>query len=113
MIGPSLEIDEVDATPHRHLAVRGEIDIKTAPDLDAAIAESSQPTLLLDMAEVTFIDSTGLRVLAVARGRFADEGRELVVAAPDDSAVVRTMRLAGLANDFRVVGRPDDLDAAE
>lgn len=113
MIGPSIEVEEVAKDPHRHLVVRGEIDIKTAPELDVAIGETSQPMLLLEMVDVSFIDSTGLRVLALARERFADQGRKLVVAAPDDSAVVRTMRLAGLADDFQLIGRADELAGAE
>lgn len=113
MIGPSIEVEEVASDPHRHLVIRGEIDIKTAPALDDAIGETSQPVLLLEMVDVSFIDSTGLRVLAVARERFSDAGRKLVVAAPDDSAVVRTMRLAGLASDFHLIGRADELTGVE
>lgn len=113
MIGPSLEIEEVGNDPHRHLVLHGEIDIKTAPDLQDAIEATAHAVLLIDMSDVSFIDSTGLRVLALARESFAEAGRRFVVVAPEDSAVVRTMRLAGLAGDFDVIDQPEDLTGVE
>ncbi|HSJ29546.1 MAG TPA: STAS domain-containing protein [Acidimicrobiia bacterium] len=110
VIGPSFQLEDLDATAHRHLVVRGEIDIKTAPDLEEALAGDAPDLVLLEMSEVSFIDSTGLRVLATTRERLEEQGRTLVVCTPEDSAVLRTMRLAGLAGDFRVIGRPDELD---
>jgi hypothetical protein len=51
--------------------------------------------------------------MALARERFSEEGRTLVIAAPDDSAVVRTMRLAGMASDFQIIPRADEFAGAE
>jgi anti-anti-sigma factor len=113
VIGPTLAVEEIDSAPHRHLVVRGEIDIKTAPELGESLAATSGDLLLIDMTEVSFIDSSGLRVMAMARERFTEEGRTLVIAAPEDSAVVRTMRLAGMANDFEVISRADEFSGAE
>jgi len=44
--------------------VAGELDLLSAPELEAALAEwdGTEP-LVLDMAGVSFIDSTGLRLL--------------------------------------------------
>jgi anti-sigma B factor antagonist len=113
VIGPSFQLEDLDDSPHRHLVVRGEIDIKTAPDLEHALAVGEPDLVLIEMSEVSFIDSTGLRVLATTRERFEEQGRVLVVCTPEDSTVLRTMRLAGLAGDFRIISRPDELDEGE
>ena len=51
------------------LAAYGEIDMATAPELDAALVraeESDAAQIILDLSAITFIDSCGLRVLLVA-----------------------------------------------
>jgi anti-anti-sigma factor len=51
------------------LHVRGDIDLATADELRLELETSlfTHPTLVVDMAEVTFIDAAGLRaILAVA-----------------------------------------------
>ena len=47
------------------LAVEGELDMATAPILDTAVREAAPSTgqILLDFAGVSFMDSTGLRLL--------------------------------------------------
>ena len=49
------------------ITVRGELDLATAPQLSAAVAEHHDAGLLvLDLTAVTFIDSAGVRVLIQA-----------------------------------------------
>ncbi len=109
MIGPSFEIEIVEREPHLRLAVRGEIDIQSAPALDDALSNADSDTVVLDLSDVTFIDSSGLRVLVMARTRLDSNGHSLVLCASDNSAVVRTIRLAGLSADFEVVPNLDGL----
>lgn len=109
MIGPTFEIEIGGGETGAHLAVRGEIDIKSAPDLESALSETAGDPVTVDLSEVTFIDSTGLRVLVMERTRIESGGGSLVLCAPEDSPVVRTMRLAGLAPDFRMVASLDQL----
>ena len=109
MIGPTFQIEIIAGEAHPHLAVHGEIDIKSAPELETALSEFEAEMVVVDLSDVTFIDSTGLRVLVMARTQIESNGGSLVLCAPDDSAVVRTMRLAGLASDFRVVANMDSL----
>ena len=55
--------------------LEGELDIATAPVLDATLADverNGTGTVVLDLAGVRFIDSTGLRSLLSARQRAAD-----------------------------------------
>ena len=54
------------------LVVRGEIDLVTAPSLRSAVESAltdGPRRLILDLAEVSFIDSTGLAVLIKASRR--------------------------------------------
>ena len=62
------------------VVLEGELDIATAPALDATLTDverNGTGTVLLDLAGVRFIDSTGLRSLLSARQRAQTAGRTL------------------------------------
>jgi stage II sporulation protein AA (anti-sigma F factor antagonist) len=58
------------------IRLRGELDIESAPDLERVLLRSrpAGQRVVVDLAELKFMDSTGLRVLLRARAA-ADEGR--------------------------------------
>jgi len=60
----------------RVIRVRGELDIESAPDLERVLLRSrpAGERVVLDLGELKFMDSTGLRVLLRARVA-ADDGR--------------------------------------
>jgi anti-anti-sigma factor len=65
------------------LAVRGEIDVASAPAFKSAIAEALEGNpegLVLDLLEVEFLGSVGVRVLLEAQGKIGDDDRFAVVA---------------------------------
>jgi anti-sigma B factor antagonist len=84
------------------LAVRGQVDLATAPALterlDAAIRESVG-SFVLDVSGVDFLDSAGLRVLLRARGLLGREDRALAVICPC-GPVRRVFELSGLSTVF-------------
>ena len=84
------------------LEVRGDVDIATAPELaerlEAAIRESTGP-FVIDLSDVDFLDSTGLRVLLRGRGLLGREDRALVVICPH-GPVRRVFELSGLSTVF-------------
>lgn len=84
------------------LAVRGQVDMATAPELeerlDAAIRESAG-AFVLDLSGVDFLDSTGLRTLLRARGLLGREDRALAVICPY-GPVRRVFELSGLSTVF-------------
>jgi anti-sigma B factor antagonist len=74
-----LEIDIIERDNAVVLVVEGEIDIATAPLLEARLAEAegrNQPSVIVDLDQVTFMDSTGLQVL-VAHTMSEANGRRI------------------------------------
>jgi len=69
------------------LALSGELDLASAPELVRALerVEVQRPDLiLLDLRELRFMDSTGLRTVVGADARAREDGRRLaVVRGPD------------------------------
>ena len=91
-------INETDAA----LVVSGELDAQTAPDLAAAIAKATdRDHLAIDLGEVTFIDSSGLRVLLEAHNDRLAAERSFVLQRPS-AAVSRLLEVAGVS-DYLVV----------
>ena len=68
------------------IVVRGELDLFTGPRVEEELrrTEVEQPeTLILDLREVTFFDSTGLQLVLDADVRAREEGRTFIVLAGD------------------------------
>lgn len=56
----------------RIVAVRGELDLDTAPQLDEALESAfatDRPALVVDLSECEFIDSTGIALIVRAAQR--------------------------------------------
>jgi anti-sigma B factor antagonist len=57
------------------VALRGELDLAGAAVLDQALGRIDGHDVVLDLRGLTFIDSSGLRSIAVAARRAGDAGR--------------------------------------
>jgi anti-sigma B factor antagonist len=70
------------------IRVRGEIDIATCERLRDAIAPYLGPkqTIVLDLSEVDFMDSSSLQVLEQARGTLTADGGSLILRNPSRAA---------------------------
>ena|SRR5215210_698559 len=92
------EIRERDAGDVHVIAMRGELDLATAPRLcvriDAARGTGSR-RVLVDLTTAGFCDSAGLRALIGSHQEMAAHGRRMAVAVHEDSAVGRLFALAG------------------
>jgi anti-sigma B factor antagonist len=85
------------------ITVGGELDLATVPQLYAAVAEHHDAGLLvLDLTAVTFIDSTGVRVLIQADRSCARSGSRLAVLA-GDGPVRRLLELCKLGGRLALV----------
>ena len=76
------------------LRIAGEVDMATAPQ----ITDARQ--VRLDLAEVTFLDSTGIRTLLLAQRDAADHGVVLRVV-DAHHRVVRVLELTGALETLR------------
>ncbi len=87
------------------IVVAGEIDMAGGPVLDAAITprENDQP-LVIDLAQVSFIDSSGLRSLLEASRRAHTRGTvvQLRHIGPE---VARLLEITGTTDQFEVTLR--------
>jgi anti-anti-sigma factor len=79
------------------LRAHGELDLSTAPTLEHALdsLDGGPSDGLLDMTEVSFMDSSGLRLLIVAAERARDEGRTFSII--PSSAVSLVIEQVGLS----------------
>ena len=80
---------EVNATDEATVIhVRGEIDMATAGRLRDAIEPHMGPkqTIVLDLSDVEFMDSSSLHVLVQARGRLTKDGGSLELRNPSEAA---------------------------
>jgi len=83
-----------------HLAAIGELDLTTAPELEAALlASAGVNELVVDLAGVTFMDSTGLRLLLSERERARSEGAMFQVTGASGS-VARVLAISGFNPDL-------------
>jgi anti-sigma B factor antagonist len=99
------------------IVVSGELDYGASPRLRARIAayiDGDTRHLVLDLSEVTFIDSTAIGVLAgaAARLRATGSGSLRVVCADDNARVLRIFDIAGVAGVLDLHGTRGDAFAA-
>jgi anti-anti-sigma factor len=98
---------------HEHgtsvLVVAGELDMLTAPQLSQALdvaLGARPPVLVVDLSEVTFMDSAGLAVLLSAH-RESGDGTSLRVVA-NQRATLRPMELTGVDEYLALYSRRRD-----
>ena len=103
-----LVITEIDPNC---VALQGEIDAHSAPVLADrfVMLPAGDGDIVIAMAEVTFIDSSGLRVLIDLQQRAGDAGRRFLLDAPSQS-VTRLLEVSGLSDHF-TIGRGSTTDS--
>lgn len=85
------------------VALEGEIDAYTAPDLAAMYVElpAGDGDFVIDMSKVDFIDSSGLRVVIELHQRAEQASRRLVLRTPSQP-VTRLIEVSGLNGHLHV-----------
>jgi len=114
----ALETSVRHAGRYTVLHVAGEIDLANAGLLDAAIRDAQadgSSALVVDLADLGYIDSAGLAALHRASRRIEESGGSFLVVVPDDSACARTFAVAALdwsvARSWPAGGGPAATDA--
>ena len=102
---PEFALTEDALDGDRHVvAVRGEIDLFTAPELKQKLTdaiEGGKTRIVVDLTDTTFIDSTTLGVLVGARKRLREQDGTLAVVCPDPDKV-GLFEMTGLDRVFAI-----------
>lgn len=111
---PLLEINHRSLRGAPCLALAGELDIAEVPRLehalDGAIADSAG-AFVVDLTELEFLDSSGIRLLLRARALLGREDRSLALVCPH-GPVRKAIELTGVSDLFAIYATPDDAAAA-
>jgi len=98
------EVGSVRTGEARAVTVRGEVDLATAADLESVVGGALQEApdgVVLDLAQLTFIDSSGLRVLVALAKDAESRGTALGLRNLPRHAQ-RVLELTGLGDWFEV-----------
>ena len=91
--------------PQTTLSLAGELDPATAPALQARltelVADPAVTSVVVDLARIAFLDSSGLRVLVAASEALRARSSELVLRAPT-ADVRRVLDATGLTERITV-----------
>ena len=95
--------------PGALIVARGELDVQSVPELRARLNEaidSGTTRIVVDLAEVSFIDSLSLSALVAAHRRMGDDGRLAVVAAHEYVRLI--LQASGLEQVLDVFATRDE-----
>src|SRR3954452_14106959 len=90
-------------------APRGELDLATAPELEEAVLGVLERggVVVIDLRELEFMDSSGVRVLIAAHAKAGDGGERLTLVRPPKGGTVdRILEIAGIEQAPRMVDDP-------
>jgi anti-sigma B factor antagonist len=86
------------------VSVQGDVDMATAPDLEKALAEATVAPgdlpVLVDLTATTFIDSSGLKILARSARQLGD--RFTLVCPPANHVVTRVIDIVGFRDTIAI-----------
>jgi anti-sigma B factor antagonist len=103
---PQLELEESAAGPDiRLLRLRGELDVSTVPGFRRALQSAIDDGIegiVVDLVDVTFIDSTGLMTLLNALRRIVRRNGHLVLACANPT-VLRLFEVTRSDTTFEIV----------
>jgi anti-anti-sigma factor len=110
---PPLERNfEVDVRAETHgtvVSVAGELDVASSQTLERELAKlHAVPTVVVDLRQLTFIDSTGLGVLVRSHQLAKEQGRRFGLVRTGGQ-VDRLLSLTGLDDEFLTADSPDQL----
>ena len=112
---PEFAVNEEPIDAERHVvAVRGEIDLFTAPELKQVLAEAiegGRRRIVVDLTETTFLDSTALGVLIGAVKRLRSRDGALAIVNVDEN-IAKTFEITGLDQIFTILSSRDEAVSA-
>jgi anti-sigma B factor antagonist len=96
------------------VAVSGEVDVYSAPALKESLTElfeSGVHTVVVDLSDVAFLDSTGLGALVEARTATSDAGGSLSLVCSQER-ILKLFTITGLDSVFSIHSSVDEAVAS-
>jgi anti-sigma B factor antagonist len=109
IVGEQLNIEVRQERDRIVLALCGELDLLAAPRLQSELesdAVDNAAILVLDLDDVQFIDSAGLRVVLAAHERKVDRGQRFALT-PGSPQVQRLLSIAGVSGHLHTIASAD------
>lgn len=106
-----LQIDQRQESDRVVLTLTGELDMANAPLLQSAVEEpplAETKTVVLDLQGLSFLDSTGLRIILAARELCWRRGQEFAVT-PGSQQVQRLLSVTGVGEHLRTLASADEV----
>jgi anti-sigma B factor antagonist len=99
----NIDLSSVVRNGHAVVGLRGELDLNAAAGVTVALAgvAAAHPDIIIDLADLEFIDCSSLWALLAAGEQARRAGGALLLAAPQQ-LVIRVLALTGLADVFSV-----------
>jgi anti-anti-sigma factor len=96
---PDFEVETVREGGRLTVAPAGELDLATVPDVESALRDGDPPPeqVVLDLSAVTFMDTSGLRLVLEEDKRAAARGGGFSII-PGPPSVQRIFELSGVAD---------------
>jgi len=104
IVGPDLVLNTQTEGEHAVIAIKGELDAYTAPGLEEQVTKllgDGVRTIVLDLGDTGFLDSSGLRAILTSQRRLTEAGGELRLQRPSEP-VTRLLEITGLTDHFHV-----------
>jgi anti-anti-sigma factor len=100
---PGLSVEPLERENETVLALHGEFDLTSVGEFKAAVARVKPGhSLVLDLRELAFLDSSGLGAFVLLYERGVAEGWSLVLLAPQPT-VAMVLRISGLEQRLTIV----------
>jgi anti-sigma B factor antagonist len=84
------------------ITLAGELDLASSAEVEPVLRETGAEQRLIDLRDVTFMDSSGLRLILSAHAAARRYGQSLTIV-PGPPAVQRVFQLCGVENELRFV----------
>lgn len=105
-LDPGFSVDRAEREGTVVLALHGELDLATVGQLvEAAAGVAPATQLVIDLTDLEFMDSTGLRTLMNLDVRGRAEGWTISLAAPQPQ-VMRLLKLSGFEDRIQIRDAP-------
>jgi anti-anti-sigma factor len=88
------------------ITLRGELDMLATVELETVLDRCGDDVVALDLRDLVFLDSAGLRTILLARERMLGDGRRLVLVR-GSRAVQRVFEITRLTDRLEFVDAPE------